>query len=123
MFCIKRITDERMAARILGNFGVDGPAAMVYGAFEDGAVLATAVFLEKEDCLVMEDIDTGKRTDASLADAIAQAAFHAGVRIGIRQGQLGEKLPQELRLALTKRGYDMGQAFSLKAFFEKKRKP
>lgn len=111
-----------MANRILGSFGVDHPAAMVYGAFEDGEVLATAIFLEKEDCLVMEDIDTGKRIDANLADAIAQAAFHAGIRIGIQQGQLGEKLPQELCLALTKRGYEMGQAFPLKTFFQKKRK-
>ncbi len=111
-----------MVHRILGSFGVDQPAAMVYGAFEEDAVLATAVFVEKEDCLVMEDIDTGKRMDASLADAIAQAAFHAALRIGIQQGQLGEKLPQELRLALTKRGYEMGQAFPLKTFFQKKRK-
>ena len=93
MFCIKRITEERMVHRILGSFGVDQPAAMVYGAFEEDAVLATAVFVEKEDCLVMEDIDTGKRMDASLADAIAQAAFHAAVRIGIQQGQLGKASP------------------------------
>lgn len=121
MFMIKRITDKRMAGRICGSYGIEEPGAIVYGAFKDDDVLATAIFLTEGDTLVLEDIDMGRRLDVDLADGIARAAFSAAQRQDVKRARLGEKLPQELRLGLTKRGYDMKEAFSLKAFFSKKR--
>lgn len=119
MFLIKRVGDRRLAQRICGSFGLTEDA-LVYGAFKDAEVLATAVFLEEGDCLVLQDADTGRRMDADLVDGMARAAWNAGRRTGVKRGRLGDKLPQELRLALTKRGYAMEGPFDLQEFFEKK---
>lgn len=119
MFLIKRVGDRRLAQRICGSFGVPEDA-LVYGAFKDGEVLATAVFLEEDDCLVLQDVDTGRRMDVDLVDGLARAAWNAGRRTGIKRARLGDKLPQELRLALTKRGYALDGSFDLGEFFQKK---
>lgn len=121
MFLIKQISDKRLAERISGSFGVDASEAIVYGAFKNDDVLATAVFLKEEDCMVFHDVDTGRRMDADLADGLARAAFNVGMRTWAKRGKLGENLPKELCLALTKRGYAADTSFALEGFFAKKK--
>lgn len=117
MFVIKQVGDKRLAGRISGSFDIDSPDAVVYGAFKNEDVLATAVFLKEGDQMVMEAVDTGKRLDVDLADGLARAAFHAARRTGTKRGRLGERLSKELKLALTKLGYSIDGDFALEAFF------
>lgn len=120
MFLIKRVGDQRLAQRICESFGAELEGALVYGAFRDEEVLATAVLRMDGDCMALEQVDTGRRLDVDLVDGIARAAFFTGTRKGIKMARLGKGLPKELRLALTKLGYEMDEPFTLDGFFAKK---
>ena len=121
VFLIKRIADPRLSERICQSFGIDAPGAFAYGAFQNDNVLATAVFLTGQGGnVVLCGADTGRRMDIGLIDGMARAAFSAQLKCGARTGQLGDKLPDEARLALTKLGYGEREPFDLAAFFAKK---
>ncbi|MCI8649883.1 MAG: hypothetical protein HFG20_07185 [Anaerotruncus sp.] len=117
MFTIKRIEDPRLSARVCGSYGLDEPGMFAYAACENGQVLATAAFVLRDGCATLCGVDTGKRTDLALIDGMARAAFSAQLRAGVQQARLDDSLPEQLRLALTKRGYTAQGAFSLEAFF------
>lgn len=120
MFLIKRVGDQRLARRICESFGAQSEGAVVYGAFRDDEVLATAILRVDGDCMTLEQADTGRRLDVDLVDGIARAAFFAGTRKGVKRARLGESLSGDLRLALTKLGYEMHGPFGLDEFFAKK---
>ena len=58
--------------------------------------------------------------DAGLIDGMARAAFAAVSRTGTKTARIGAGLAPELRLALTKLGYEADAPFSLDAFFARK---
>lgn len=120
MFTIKRITDPRAARRVAASF--DAPDnAIAYGAFKDGTVLGTAVFVtDTGGCVTFLQVDTGRRLDVELADGMARAAFSAQMRAGAKAARLGEAISPELRLALSKRGYRLEGAFPLESLFARK---
>lgn len=120
MLTIKRITDARLAARVCDSFGMPEQGACAYGAFQGGEVLATAAFSTLDGCVTLCGADTGRRMDVGLVDGMARAAFAAASRTGVKTARLGAGLAADLRLALTKLGYEAGEPFSLDAFFARK---
>ncbi|MFR4990211.1 hypothetical protein [Anaerotruncus colihominis] len=120
MLTIKRIADARLSARVCGSLGAPEQGAFAYGAFQGGDVLATAAFSMAGGCVALCGADTGRRMDAGLVDGMARAAFAAASRAGAKTARLGAGLAPELRLALTKLGYEADAPFSLDAFFARK---
>lgn len=120
MLTIKRITDARLAARVCDSFGMPEQGASAYGAFQGGEVLATAAFSTLDGCVTLCGADTGRRMDVGLVDGMARAAFAAASRTGVKTARLGAGLAADLRLALTKLGYEADEPFSLDAFFARK---
>lgn len=121
MFIIKRITDPRVADRVCASFGADGKGAFAYAAYQNDEVLATAAFLTAVGgCVTLCGADTGRRRDISLIDGLARAAFFAQRKAGAKTARVGEKLEPEVRLALSKLGYDAAEPFDLNAFFARK---
>ena len=97
MFLIKRVTDPRLAARICDSFGAPENGSFAYAATKGDEVLGTAVFFTAPGgCVTLAGADTGL------------------------SAKLGEGLSEELRLALTKLGYEAREPFPLEAFFAKK---
>ena len=119
MLTIKRIADQRLNGRICSSFNVDNPEAFAYGAFDRDQVLGTAVFQTQGETVVLCGADTGRRLDVGLIDGMARAAFFAQMRAGAKNGQVGD-VSDEVRLALTKLGYDAVAPFPLASFFAKK---
>ena len=103
MLTIKRIADARLSARVCGSLGAPEQGAFAYGAFQGGDVLATAAF-----------------SMGGLVEGMARAAFAAASGAGAKTARLGAGLAPELRLALTKLGYEADAPFSLDAFFARK---
>ena len=120
MLTIKRIADARLSARVCGSLGAPEQGAFAYGAFQGGDVLATAAFSMAGGCVALCGADTGRRMDAGLVAGLARAAFAAASRAGAKTARLGAGLAPELRLALTKLGYEADAPFSLDAFFARK---
>ena len=120
MLTIKRIADARLSARVCGSLGAPEQGAFAYGAFQGGDVLATAAFSMAGGCVALCGADTGRRMDAGLVDGMARAAFAAASRAGAKTARLGAGLAPELRLALSKLGYEADAPFSLDAFFARK---
>mgnify|MGYP003374116302 FL=1 len=120
MLIIKRIADARLAARVCDSLGAPEQGAFAYGVFQGGDVLATAAFSMAGGCVTLCGADTGRRMDAGLIDGMARAAFAAVSRTGTKTARLGAGLAPELRLALTKLGYEADAPFSLNAFFARK---
>ena len=107
MFLIKRVTDPRLAARICDSFGAPENGSFAYAATKGDEVLGTAVFFTAPGgCVTLAGADTGRRLDVGLVDGMARAAFTAQMRAGALSAKLGEGLSEELRLALTKLGYE-----------------
>lgn len=122
MFLIKRIADPRLAGRVCGSFGITDPGAFAYGAFQDDTVLATAAFLTAPGgCVTFCDVDAGRRRDIGLIDGLARAAFAAQRKAGAKTAKLGPAIPKDIRVALTKLGYDAENEFDLAVFFSQKR--
>ncbi|MFR1111713.1 MAG: hypothetical protein ACLSDO_11345, partial [Anaerotruncus colihominis] len=106
MLTIKRIADARLAARVCDSLGAPEQGAFAYGVFQGGDVLATAAFSMAGGCVTLCGADTGRRMDAGLIDGMARAAFAAVSRTGTKTARIGAGLAPELRLALTKLGYE-----------------
>ena len=121
MFQIKRISDPRLSERVCASFNGFEEGAFAYGAFQNDQILATAAFTRSPDgCVTLHGVDTGRKTDLGLIDGMARAAFVTQLRQGATKGCLDSSLPQELRLALSKRNYAMEGPFDLEEFFSKK---
>lgn len=121
MFLIKRIADKRIAERVCGSFGVTGKGIFAYAAYKNDEVLATAAFvMDDAGCCTLCGVDTGRRADIPLIDGIARAAFNAQMNAGAKTGCLGEKIPQQVKFALSKLGYLTDKTFDLVEFFSKK---
>ena len=112
MLTIKRIADARLAARVCDSLGAPEQGAFAYGVFQGGDVLATAAFSMAGGCVTLCGADTGRRMDAGLIAAVS--------RTGTKTARIGAGLAPELRLALTKLGYEADAPFSLDAFFARK---
>ena len=120
MFQIKRITDPRLSGRVCQSFGVFERGAFAYGAFQNDNVLATAVFLTSGGCVTLLAADAGRKPDIGLIDGMARAAFSAQLKAGAKTARLGEGVPADVRLALSKLHYAPEEAFDLEEFFSKK---
>lgn len=121
MFLIKRIADQRLAARVCGSFGVSGKGLLAYAAYKDDEVLATAAFVTSpEGCCTLCGVDTGRRTDIPLIDGMARAAFNAQMKAGAKTARLGDGISRDIKFALSKLGYSQDDEFDLARFFAKK---
>lgn len=121
MLTIKKITDQRLGSRVCASLDADVPGAYAYAAYQDENVLASAAFLtEAGGCVTFLAVDAGRREDIAIIDGLARAAFFSQMKSGAKTAKLGDKLPEHIRLALTKLSYTDGEAFSLAEFFAKK---
>lgn len=121
MFLIKRVTDPRLAARICDSFGAPENGSFAYAATKGDEVARHGGVLHRAGRL-RDPRRRGHRPAARRGACRRDGArrLYGADACGGPFGEARGGLSEELRLALTKLGYEAREPFPLEAFFAKK---